>query len=188
MSPNNYLFFDTETGGLDPRAHSLLSMGLVVGDASGVADSLEILVKHEPYMLSGGGMKVNRIDIARHDETALTPHQALETMEKFLGRFFAPETSIALVGHNVYFDRAFLEAFLASCGKELEPRFSHRLVDTHSIAAALRDAGRLKTTRLSSTGLFEFFGIHIPEGKRHTALGDAIATYELYWKLVGLMK
>ena len=39
--------------------------------------------------------------------------------------------------------KAFLGAFLASQGLPLEPRFHHRCIDTHSAAAALRDAGRL---------------------------------------------
>lgn len=188
MNPNPYLFFDTETGGLDPRAHSLLSMGLVVGDANRVKDSLEILVKHEPYALSGGGMKVNRIDLVQHHEAALDPPKALEVLETFLIKHFGPTASIILVGHNVYFDRDFLGAFLTSQKRDLEPRISHRIIDTHSIAAALRDSGRLKCERLSSTGLFDHFGIMIPSGKRHTALGDAMATFELYWKLVELMK
>ncbi len=32
-----YLFVDTETGGLDPARHSLLSLGFVLGDADGNA-------------------------------------------------------------------------------------------------------------------------------------------------------
>ena len=82
---------------------------------------------------------------------------------------------------------AFLGAFLAGQGRALEPRFSHRTVDTHSLAAGLRDAGRLPLENLSSTALFAHFGIEVPEARRHTALGDALATYDLYWKLVGLM-
>ena len=54
------LFFDTETGGLDPRKHSLLSIGLVVGDGPKVVNSLEILIRHEPFVVSAGGMKVIR--------------------------------------------------------------------------------------------------------------------------------
>ncbi|HWQ09406.1 MAG TPA: hypothetical protein VN436_09875, partial [Holophaga sp.] len=57
-------------------------------------------------------------------------------------------------------------------------------IDTHSLAAALRDAGRLPLENLGSSALFEHFGIVVPEEKRHTALGDALGTFELYWKLV----
>jgi DNA polymerase-3 subunit epsilon len=183
-----YLFLDTETGGLDVERHSLLSVGLVVGDDGAVRDSLEILIRHEPYVVSAGGMAVNRIDLVQHDRAALPPAQALEAFDAFLQKHFPGEAPITLVGHNVGFDRAFLGAFLASQGRPLEPRISHRIVDTHSIACALRDAGRLDLENLSSSALFQHFGIVVPEAKRHTALGDALGTFELYGKLVERMR
>ncbi len=189
MNSDAYLFLDTETGGLDPRRHSLLTLGLVVGDKTGVRDRTEIAIKHDPYVVSGGGMKVNRIDLAVHHEGAHVPAGALDLLDAFLRRHFPPEASLTLVGHNVAFDRAFLGAFLESQGRSLEPRFHHRTVDTHAIAAALRDAGRLpRDLKLSSDGLFAHFGVHVPEASRHTALGDALATFELYWKLVEVLR
>ncbi len=183
------LFIDTETGGLDPRTHSLLTVGLVVGDGPKVANSLEIAIRHEPFVVSSGGMKVNRIDLVEHAATALEPDMALGVMNVFLEQHFPHLCKpITLAGHNVSFDQAFLGAFLEKLGHHLEPRFSHRTVDTHSMAVALRDAGKLPLENLGSSALFAHFGIIVPEEKRHTALGDALATFELYWKLVELMK
>ena len=179
-----YLFLDTETGGLDLARHSLLSLGLVVGDDGTVRDSLEILIRHEPYVVSAGGMAVNRIDLVKHHEAALEPGAALDALEAFCARHFPGGAPITLVGHNIAFDRNFLQAFHARQGRAFEPRFSHRTIDTHSLAAALRDAGRLPLANLSSSALFEHFGIVVPEAQRHTALGDALGTFELYWKLV----
>jgi DNA polymerase-3 subunit epsilon len=134
-------------------------------------------------------MKVNRIDLVQHDAGALDPPVALAVLDVFLDQHFPHLCQpIVLAGHNVGFDQAFLSAFLESRGRTLEPRFSHRLVDTHSIAAALRDAGRLPLENLSSSALFAHFRIEPPPERRHTALGDALATFELYWKLVELMK
>jgi len=183
------LFLDTETGGLDPRSHSLLSLGLVVGDGPKVVHSLEILVRHEPYVVSAGGLRVNRINLVEHSEQALDPPIALSVLDVFLDQHFPHRCQqIVLAGHNVAFDRAFLEVFLASQGRALEPRFSHRLVDTHSLAAGLRDAGRLPLADLNSTALFAHFAIEVPAEQRHTALGDALATFALYWKLVECMQ
>lgn len=183
-----YLFLDTETGGLDLERHSLLSIGLVVGDDGVMRDSREILIRHEPYVVSAGGMAVNRIDLVQHDRAALAPDAALDAFEAFTQRHFPGDGPITLVGHNVTFDRNFLAVFFAGLQRPLEPRISHRIIDTHSIAAALRDAGRLPIDSLSSSALFQHFGILVPEEKRHTALGDALGTFELYWKLVEAMK
>jgi len=183
------LFLDTETGGLDPRTHSLLSVGLVVGEGPKVVNSLEILIRHEPFVVSAGGMKVNRIDLVQHAAAALDPDMALGVMNVFLDQHFPHLCKpIVMAGHNVGFDQAFLGAFLEGLGHHLEPRFSHRVVDTHSLAVALRDAGKLPIDNLSSSALFAHFGIEVPEDKRHTALGDALATFELYWQLVERMR
>ena len=61
-------------------------------------------------------------------------------------------------------------------------------IEPDTMFERLRDAGRLPLDHLSSTTLFEHFGILVPDSRRHTALGDALATFELYWKLVGLMR
>ena len=183
-----YLFLDTETGGLDLDRHSLLSIGLAVGDDGVLRDSLELLLRHEPYVVSAGGMAVNRIDLVQHHQAALEPEAALAAFDAFCLRHFPDRGPITLVGHNVAFDRNFLAVFFAQQGRPLEPRISHRIIDTHSLAAALRDAGRLTLESLSSSALFQYFGIVIPEEKRHTALGDALGTFELYWKLVEVVK
>ncbi len=184
-----YLFVDTETGGLDPGRHSLLSIGLVLGDGGEVRHSLELFLRHDTYVVDGGGMKVNRIDLAKHHGEAMDGGTLMAVLDVFLDQFFpCKKEPIFLVGHNVAFDRDFLQAFWKQMGRDFEPRFSHRLIDTHSLAAGLRDAGRLPVESLSSTALFAHFGIEVAEEKRHTALGDALATFELYWKLVELAR
>jgi DNA polymerase-3 subunit epsilon len=184
-----YLFVDTETGGLDPGRHSLLSIGLVLGDVGEVRHSLELFLRHDTYAVDGAAMKVNRIDLAKHHGAAMDAGTLMAVLDVFLDQFFPCKSEpIFLVGHNVAFDRAFLEAFWKQMGRAFEPRFSHRLIDTHSLAAGLRDAGRLPIASLTSTALFAHFGIEVPEEKRHTALGDALATFELYWRLVELAR
>jgi DNA polymerase III alpha subunit (gram-positive type) len=161
----------------------------VVGGPEGVTHSLEILFKQEAYVLTAGGMAVNRIDLVQHHASALAPAHAMAVLEVFLDQHFPHRCQpIMLVGHNISFDRDFLKRMLEEQGRTFEPRFSHRLVDTHSIAVALRDAGRLPLENLGSSALFAHFGIEIAPEKRHTALGDALATFELYRKLVCLMR
>jgi len=184
-----YLFVDAEMGGLDPARHSLLSIGLVLGDDGEARHSLELFLKHDTYVVDGPAMKVNRIDLAKHHAAAMDATTMMAVLDVFLDQFFPCKNEpIFLVGHNVAMDRDFLQAFWKQMGRAFEPRFSHRLIDTHSLAVGLRDAGKLPLESLSSTALFAHFGIVVPEEKRHTALGDALATFELYWKLVELAR
>ncbi len=182
------LVFDTETGGLDASRHSLLTLGLVAWEEGQILEAVELAVKHEPYIVTGGGMRVNRIDLAAHHDAAAEPAQVIAELQAFCARHFG-DGPVTLVGHNIAFDRAFLGAFLSSQGVALEPRFHHRTVDTHALAFGLQQAGRLPANlRLSSDGLFAHFGIEVPPEKRHTALGDALATAELYGRLVALLR
>ena len=184
-----YLFLDTETGGLDPAHYSLLSIGVVVGQGAQVIDQAEFLVKHEPYIVSAGGMEVNGIDLVAHNKMAQDPKATIESLKGFLSKHFQLGFRPILVGHNIAFDRAYLSVLLASNDQKIEQWFSHRSIDTHSIAAALKDAGRIPVeVQLSSSGLFDHFGISIPEGQRHTAMADAVATFQLYWKMVELAR
>ena len=180
-----FLFFDTETGGVDPERHSLLSIGMVVGRGREVIAQTEIFIRHDPYVVTAGGLEVNRIDLVSHHKRAMEPMAAWEAMRTFLVPHFPPEEKIILVGHNISFDRAFLDAFLKSVEQDPGSRISHRSIDTHAIAAMLKDAGRIPSSvALNSSGLFDHFQINVPSADRHTALGDALGTYKLYWCMV----
>ena len=180
-----FLFLDTETGGVDPERHSLLSIGMVVGRGREVVAQTEIFIRHDPYVVTAGGLEVNRIDLVTHHKRAMEPMAAWEAMQVFLEPHIPAQEKIILVGHNISFDRAFLDAFLKSVGQDPGTRFSHRSIDTHAIAAMLKDAGRIPSSvALNSSGLFDHFQVNIPPADRHTALGDALGTYQLYWRMV----
>ncbi len=183
------LFLDTESGGLDAGQHSLLSLGLVVGEDGVVRHSLELFLKHETYVVTGEALRVNRIDLSSHHRSAMDGQTAMAVLDIFLNQYFpCKHTPIQLVGHNIAYDQAFLRRFWESQGRCFEDRFSHRTIDTHAMAWAMREAGMLSLESLNSTHLFEHFGVQIPVDQRHTALGDALGTFELYWKMIKRMK
>ena len=56
------LFIDTETGGLDPEKHSLLSVGFVVWDSAlGECCSAEYHLKNENYCITKTAQKINKL-------------------------------------------------------------------------------------------------------------------------------
>lgn len=180
------LFVDTETGGLDPARHSLLSLGMVVWENGKIGDAVEVLVNDGKLSATAEALSVNGIDLERHRQQALSPSQAMEQLLRFINRQFPRQRKITLAGHNVQFDINFLTRFFSGNKTDFSSYFSHRMIDTSSILHYLYLAGRLKHRAISSDKAFALFEIRVE--RRHTALGDAIATAQLFTKLVDFLR
>ncbi len=183
------LVIDTETGGLDPQIHSILTLGAVVWEDGRITDEIELLIA-EPEIVAGPvALEMNKIDLAKHKRVARPPAEAMALFWAFLTRHFSDSSRkerIQLAGHNIYFDIGFLQRFfrLRLATADYERTFSHRVLDT---AAVLRFLILAKKLPLSEAGLSEackFFRIKFPPHKRHTAKEDARATAKLLTKLI----
>lgn len=184
------LVIDTETGGLDPTMHSILSVGAVVWDGGRLVDSFEAFIVEPELVVDSRALDVNRIDLDWHRAHGLSPVDAIKALQFFLERHFGdPRTSgkIPLAGHNVSFDVGFLKRLYRLGNVNFEEVFSHRVLDTAGIIRFLVLARKLDLPEGSSTEAFKYFDIEIEAGKRHTALGDARATAILLSKLIGLV-
>lgn len=180
------LFVDTETGGIDPNKHSLLSIGLAVWKSSKeIIDSTEILIKHNNYVVTSTARRINKFDEPTHERCAVEPKEAISTMLNFCRSYFDKELLIPLAGHNTQFDVAYLKVFLKSNNRSYNDLFSHRIIDTYTLIRSLYYAGKIKKDISSSAQAFSYFGITV-DG-RHTAQGDALATAKLYNKLLELL-
>ena len=178
------LFIDTETGGLDPRQHSLLSIGLVVWSPQGILASEEILLKEKVFRIDHHALKVNNIDLSLHAARALNHAEALQKLQSFVGNHFHGK-GIVLAGHNVSFDIGFVKQWFEEQNTDFSSMFSHRSIDTHSILSALYLSGLVNECVTDSSKAFDYFGIKVEQ--RHTALSDAIATATLFSKLLSIM-
>lgn len=185
---NKLLVIDTESGGLDPLVHSILSLAGVVWEDGEITDEYEVLIHEDPFVVTAQAMKVNRIDLVAHAEKAVPPDQALNGFRTFALERFAGK-KVILAGHNLGHDQGFLRRLCRMTDpKAYDELFSHRSLDTASVLRHLHLAGKVPDTALSSTGGFEHFNIVVPEAERHTALGDARATARLLTRTVELIR
>lgn len=183
---NKILFVDTETGGLDPNETSLLSIGLVVWDNGKITDTKEILIKHDIFKITPQSIQTNMIDLQKFIQQSLPPESALKEFVEFLdNNFKACMGKVVLGGHNTNFDINFLRRFMEANNFNFDAYFTHRFVDTASILKFLFYAGKLPQDVSSSDEAFKFFNINVTN--RHSALGDAVATAQLFNKLIGIV-
>jgi DNA polymerase-3 subunit epsilon len=186
IKKQNLVFVDTETSGLDPDRHELLSIGLVLVSQDWPEDSrnkkpvfesieeLELKIKPEHIETADPvALRVNKYDAADW-VLAYTLPEAM--------KIFSEKTKDAImVAHNIAFDYLFIDKAFRLTG--VENKMHYHKLDTISIAfAKLHDDKDID--RFSLRNLTEHFGI---ENKNaHTALSDARATFELYKKLMNL--
>ena len=170
---DNVVIIDTETGGLDSSYHSLISVGLV--SACGKRTD-EFIVRETPFISDPRSMAVHGITLEQIHEEGLSIADAISRFE----RFFEPnEGPVLLVGHNISFDLSFIKRLYKLADRPFPKKISHRSIDTHTLLWAGIQTGLFPATTNTSDGAFKHFNIEPPADKRHTALGDAIATQRL---------
>jgi DNA polymerase-3 subunit epsilon len=167
----SYTAFDTETTGLEPSAgDEIISIGAVR-----IVNGR--LLKNEVFQqLVDPKRPLNRESARVHgiDARSLEGQPAIErVLPAFHG--FCEDT--VLVAHNAAFDMRFLELKEASAGV----KFAQPVLDTLLLSAAVHPAQ--EDHRLES--IAERLGVRIIG--RHTALGDALLTGEVFLKLVPLL-
>ncbi|MCB9545726.1 MAG: 3'-5' exonuclease [Myxococcales bacterium] len=180
---DNLVIIDTETGGLDPTVHSLLSIGLVTFDG---ARRTEIFVREPEISTHPRSMKVNGIDLDFIAAHGLSPEDTCDRVEAFFDAV-PGRRPVMLAGHNIAFDLAYMRRIYRLAGRTPPAEFTHRSVDTHALLWALAAAGRLPPETTTSDGAFQYFNVSPPEELRHTALGDAVATRDLLEQILELV-
>jgi DNA polymerase-3 subunit epsilon len=167
-----YTVFDTETTGLSPSdGDEIISIGAVrvVNGRILHQEALEQFVDpRRPVSLAS--IRITGIDPAL---LAGKP-----TIDEVLPRFHRFCEDTVLVAHNAAFDMRFLQLKEATAGV----RFTHPVLDTLLLAAVIQP-------NLPSTGLEGIAGrFGVPVLGRHTALGDAIMTAEIFLRMVPLLE
>ena len=166
-----YTVFDTETTGFQPAAgDEVVSLGAVR-----VVNGR--LLRHESFeRLVDPRRSVPAASVAVHGITTdmLLGQPTMDVVLPLFARF-ADDT--VLVGHNVGFDMGFLRAKEAQTGV----RLAQPVLDTLLLDAALHPDHEHHSLEAIATR----FGIGVVG--RHTALGDALLTAEVFIRLLKLL-
>lgn len=166
--------FDTETTGLEPsKGDEIISIGAVrIVNGRLLRGEIFNEFVNPQRVIPAASTKIHGITDAMVADAPV----ADETLPRFHG-YVGPGT---LIAHNAAFDMKFLSLKEASIGM----RFDQPVLDTLLLAA--HALGREES--LSLDGLSERFGVVLPPEDRHTALGDALATGEVFLKLLPLLE
>lgn len=177
------LFIDTETGGLDESRHSLLTIGLVVWEDSKIIDEKEILISKEKYSCVQQALDVNKINLDELRKNGVSEINVIKGLEEFCDKNFG-KNKVTIAGHNTAFDVAFIRSLYKRNKAKYYLKFNYRILDTACILKFMYMQGKFDSDISTTDKAFEYFNIKIDKDKRHTALGDALATAELFTLLL----
>jgi DNA polymerase III epsilon subunit-like protein len=173
------LALDVETTGPDPFIHQVLAISIVPFDLN--AEPVTVYVRNEgPLNWTEPARGYFPKYRAEWQQSAVPPSQAAKALSDYLLRLNGPE-ELSFVGHNIGFDISFLKRLWQGLAI---PRVSHRTIDTHTMLRVLAWMGRIPESTCTSSAAFEFFGVAPDTRTRHTAFGDAVATRDLFLRLM----
>ena len=171
LSELTFTVFDTETTGLNPsQGDEIIQIGAtrIVNGKLLRSESFEQLIDPQ-RPLAPESAKIHGITSEML--------RGQPTIDKVLPAFHAFAADTVLIAHNAAFDMRFLQLKEEETGL----RFDHPVLDTLLLSAVIHP--NQESHRLEA--IAERLGLTIVG--RHTALGDAIVTAEVFLKLVPLL-
>lgn len=173
-----YVVLDTETGGLNPKIHSLLEISAFIWRPfKEIKPLFDTYVKEGEICTVPKALEINQIDLNEVQEKGLSPRETVvlikKTLNKELGQARKP---VKIIAHNSSFDYGFLERLYKFAGLSIHDDFYNRTIDSSSILEFMLLTGQVKGRRASADVLFEAADIKLNDSQRHRAHYDAFAT------------
>lgn len=191
LNGNILCVIDVETSGTIPGHHDILQVCVLPLDSrlEPREDIMPFYCDIQPKRPETWDMKsstVNRLTFAKIAQTGIEPYKAADLFDEWLERLrLAPGKRISPLAHNWCFDRGFIIDWL---GREsFNQYFDGRYRDSMVVSLFENDRADFKCEpyphpKVNLTYLAKIY--NIPHERAHDALGDCIATAQIYKRIV----
>jgi DNA polymerase-3 subunit epsilon len=162
---------DTETTGLDPQRDRVISVGAIRLHGARLYRSRTL------NMLVNPGRSIPSRTIAIHGISNAMVADA-PPFEQIVDRIVEHTSGLVVIGHYIHFDIAILRSEMQRCGLDWRPAAS---LDVMLLYAGLfPDRPSLRLDDIAAD-------LDVPVIGRHSALGDALTTGEIFLRLLAVM-
>lgn len=182
------IIFDGEMGGIGIDKSLLTMYFMVIDDQGNKVDDLYLKLRPKDgvYKVEAQGLRVNKINLVDHDQTAITYEEGGTLLYNFLQKNTTLPDRLVPVGHGFSGD---LDQIFDKLVRRpnWEKFVSYRRLDTQVVVQFLKETGHIPDTISGGLdSMVEYFKIEI-SGPLHDAKTDTLATWELFKKLKELV-
>lgn len=190
---DNYVFYvaDSETTGLDDRVQDIIELSIY--RLSDETQKTWFLKPLNPDNMQDAALRINghkKEDLLHQTkfgrETYLDPSKVIIEIENWMMEDGVPATHRILVGHNVSFDRSFMEQLWIKCESKDSFPFGRKYLDTMVVELFLDVCKGQMAEGYSLNNLNKKYGVK--NEKAHSAAADTKATRESFGKQVEYFK
>lgn len=182
------VFFDLETGGLDPDVHPITQIAAVAVDEEfNSLEEIELKLQFDVGKCTPDALEVNSFNAEVWEKEAIDPRSAMITFSSFLNRHKTvkliskkgnPYYVAQMAGHNAAnFDGPFLQKWYRRADEFMPGYF--RVLCTQQLAQWLFYNHPEPPKDMKLGTLCEHFGIDLPAHEAHDALADVRANVRL---------
>lgn len=196
IKPNTgFIFMDLETGGTDPKKHSVLTVAMattVIDENGHRVDQpvWESRVKERNISVTREAFDINGLDPYAKDWNGADPRDVATSINHKLGELLevCDKRDIYLVGHGIEFDVRFLRRLYSQQSAVELPKHldGYHALCTHTIHSFLSmsdPGGTEKSQGNSLKTLVGFYGLG-EDYEFHTAKDDCLAARDLFFALL----
>ncbi len=183
------IFFDIETGGLNPKRHPIIQLAAIaVGDDLEPIEAFEAKIRFDEGEANRNSLRKNHYHRGLWAREAREPEEVARSFAEFLRRYATvpmlssdgrPYFVAQLVAHNATFDGAFLQAWYERLRIFLPARY-HVLCTLQRAMWYFhehQDVPLPSDFKLAT--LCQYFGVTFHAASAHEALADVSATVAL---------
>jgi len=182
MILSNYIVYDVETGGLDPKKNPITQFACVILDGK----TLKELDRFETFVKPYNDLVIDKDAIA-HTQVTMSDIKRGVTLEELVGASrelfkmhqangkFKDANRLVPVGHNVVFDNSMLVEAFRLCGYDFHEFIMTNFIDTFPLAKLTW--GVKGNEKLNLSACVDYANIRITDA--HGAMNDVEATADL---------
>lgn len=181
------IILDFETGGLKPSVHAIVSFAAVAVEPVNfeIVDRLEFKVKPYEMEYTPEAQRVHGLSKAHLEKHGVKYETGMKAIHGF---FEKNKTTKAkkpiLAGHNLDFDKGFLEFNFEVMDYDLPKSIDPYYIDTLKECEMIY--GHKKDVSMKLVNVCGMMGINLDDA--HSAMADVIATYELLRQITMLKR